>query len=290
MSMGRRGWILRAITRPPFRDEMGRKGWFERITRAQPHIVRHLHLRLERWPQWKRPLRVAYLSDFHLGSHSGDVARLERIVAEANAAKPDLALFGGDYVNLQPFGGGRIPPRTIARILAGLTAPAGRFAVLGNHDFKYGPDEISAALQAAGIIVLNDEMASFVYDGERIAIVGIPDGEVKRPEAATLLDTLPAISMIVLAHDPVWFANLQRGCQLMLAGHTHGGQVKLPWVGVLSNASDAPLRWTHGHVVENGRHLFVTSGLGTSTAPIRIGVPPEWALLEINGNAPAPST
>lgn len=287
MNSGRRGWILRAITRPPFRDAEGRKGWFERLSHAQPHVIRHLHLQIEGWPFWARPLRVAYLSDFHVGSHAGDVERMQRIIAEAKTFAPDLALFGGDYVNLQPFGGGRVPPETIAAILAGLQAPAGSFAVLGNHDIKYGADDVADALRAAGIVVLNDEMANVFHDGAGIALVGIPDGEVKRPEAASMLDALPSVPMIVLAHDPVWFAKLRPGPYIMLAGHTHGGQVRLPWIGVLANASDAPLRWTYGHVVEGGRQLYVTSGLGTSTAPIRIGVPPEWVLLELNGRRPA---
>ncbi len=112
-----RGQFTRAITRPPFRDDLGHKGWFNRISRAQPHVVRHLHLEIAGWPNWSRPMRIAFLSDFHTGSHSGDIARLTAIVAEASRLVPDVVLFGGDYVNMQPFGGGRVPPNTIAAIL-----------------------------------------------------------------------------------------------------------------------------------------------------------------------------
>jgi uncharacterized protein len=69
----------------------------------------------------------------------------------------------------------------------------------------------------------------------------------------------------------------------MLAGHTHGGQVRLPGVGIVFNASKAPLRWSHGLVNEDGRQLYVTAGLGTSGVPLRVGVPPEYAVLDING-------
>src|ERR1700704_6622946 len=101
-----RGRLIRAIARPPFGDELGRKRWVERIAPAQPHVVRTLGLEIDGWPRWSRPLRVAFLSDFHTGSHSGDVPRLQRIAAEAQAFSPDLVLLGGDFVNMQPFGGG----------------------------------------------------------------------------------------------------------------------------------------------------------------------------------------
>ena len=123
--------LSRALTRPPYRDELGRKGWFERIARAHPHVVRRIGLKINGWPQWSRPLRIAFLSDFHTGSHSGDVARLEGIVAQAQSFNPDLVLLGGDFVNMQLFGGGRVPPRIIAKILGEMVGPRGSFAVLG---------------------------------------------------------------------------------------------------------------------------------------------------------------
>src|SRR5262249_22005955 len=106
-----RGRLARAFARPPFHDEIGRKGWLAEISRAQRHVIRRLNLEIAGWPQWRRPLRVAFLSDLHTGSHSDDVARLNVIVDEVAALAPDLVLFGGDYVNMQLFGGGRVPPR-----------------------------------------------------------------------------------------------------------------------------------------------------------------------------------
>ena len=105
-----RGRLIRTLARPPFRDELGRKRWFERFARAQPHLVRSFRLEIDGWPRWSRPMRVVFLSDFHTGSHSEDVLRLRSIVAEARTFGPDLVLLGGDFVNMQPFGGGRVPP------------------------------------------------------------------------------------------------------------------------------------------------------------------------------------
>jgi predicted MPP superfamily phosphohydrolase len=275
--------FLRARARPPFSDELGRKGMFERISRAQPHQVHRLQLTLAGWPRWERPLRIAFLSDFHTGSHAGDVGRLAAIVQEAAEFTPDLVLFGGDYINLQPFGGGRVPPRVIAAILARLTGPAGQFAILGNHDVYYRAQEVADALGHYGIAVLDDEASSFVHEGSTVAIVGIPDAHVTRSEPRALLDALPHAPTIVLAHDPVWFAHMPAGPHLMLSGHTHGGQIRLPGIGAVVNASKAPLRWSHGLVVEDGRTLYVTGGLGTSGLPLRIGAPPEYAIIDVSG-------
>jgi uncharacterized protein len=279
-----RNWLLRAIVHPPFTDELGRKGAFARISHAQPHVVQTLELTIPGWPRWSRPLRVVFLSDLHTGSHAEDVRRLEGIVAEAGRFDADLVLFGGDYVNMQPFGGGRVPPRTIAAILSRLVGRCGSFAVLGNHDVYYGADEVSASFRQQGIAVLDDTAERARFEHSSITVLGLPDGNVDRPEPPELLAALsPEEPAIILAHDPVWFAHVQSPAHLMLAGHTHGGQIRLPIVGPLVNASKAPLRWTYGHIVEGGRQLYVSSGLGTSGVPLRVGIPPEFVVFALNG-------
>lgn len=279
-----RGWLTRAIARPPFRDESGRKGWLRKISRAPPHVVRRPYLEIAGWPRWARPLRIAFLSDFHTGSHSDDVSRLSIIIEEAASFSPDLALFGGDYVNMQLFGRGRVPPRTIAAILSRLEAPLGRFAILGNHDYVYDECSILDALRDSGIVVLDHDHAAVQFQKHSIQIIGVPDAHRTRPEAYALLAGLsPDAPTIALAHDPVWFAHLPAGPHLMLAGHTHGGQIRLPGIGVVRNATKAPLRWSYGLVRERGQYLYVTSGIGTSGLPVRWGVPPEFVILDVNG-------
>jgi predicted MPP superfamily phosphohydrolase len=229
-------------------------------------------------------MRVAFLSDFHTGSHSGDIARLNAIVAEASRFVPDVVLFGGDYINMQPLGSGRVPPSTIAAILSRLEAPLGRFAVLGNHDYNYGERAVADALERHNITVLRYERLTMQFQNHSVDIVGIPDAHVARTEAYALLaGVLPNRPTIVLAHDPVWFAHVPPGPHLTVAGHTHGGQIRVPGVGIIRNASKAPLRWSNGLVQERGRYLYVTSGLGTSGVPVRWGVPPEFAVLDVTG-------
>jgi predicted MPP superfamily phosphohydrolase len=276
--------LKRALLRPPFADPRGRKGWAAPLARAQKHRVRMLSLQLVGWPRWPRPMRIVLLADLHTGSHTDDVERISALVAEAQGHRPDLVLFGGDYVNMQVFGGGRVPPAATAEILARLQAPLGRIAVIGNHDIYYGADEVTAALAACGICVLDDTSQTVRFEGHDIAVVGIPDGHVDRPDPYPVLAALPPERpTIVLAHDPMWFAQVRSPAHLTLAGHTHGGQVRLPFVGAVVNASKAPLRWSYGLIVEEGRHLYVTSGLGTSNVPVRIGIPPEYVVIDING-------
>ena len=277
-------WLLRALLRRPYTDETGRKGWFEWFSRAPSHLAHRVTLTIAGWPRTARPLRIALLSDLHTGSYAGDLDRLAAIVAEAAAHKPDLVLHGGDFVNMQLCGGGRVPPRVVAAILAHLDAPLGCFAVLGNHDYTYGSEDVAAALESQGIVVLSDTRRTLRFEGHDIDLIGLPDAHDLRPAGKDLLAALPSgRATIVLAHDPFWFAHVPPGPHLTLAGHTHGGQIRFPVLGVLRNASRAPMRWTHGHVLEAGRHLYVTAGLGTSGIPLRVGVPPEYAVIYVSG-------
>lgn len=287
MSDQRRPFLERLnnrLLRRPFEDAAGGKGWLGPLAHARPHVVRHYALTLPGWPRFERPLRIALLSDHHIGSHTDDVARHGAIAKEVAAFLPDLVLFGGDYVNMMLLGGGRVPPRVIARILARLMGRHGRFAILGNHDYAYGEQEVAAALRAHGIAVLDHEQGAFTFEKHTIGVIGVPDAHVVRPKARALLAGLAADRpTIVLLHDPVWFADVPAGPLLTLAGHTHGGQIRLPGLGVVTNASLAPLRWSHGLVVEGGRHMIVTAGLGTGGIPLRVGVPPEFVIVEVTG-------
>lgn len=272
------------LVKPPYRDETGDKGWVAPFAHAQPHAIRELNFSISGWPRFVRPLRIAFLSDFHTGSHTNDIARLERIVAEAAAYQPDLVLYGGDFVNMIAFGGGRIPPHVIARTLGKLTAPLGSFGIIGNHDRSYGPDEVTQALTDAGVRMLYDEIVTIEYESHAIALVGIPDARVDRAAPSALLASLkPDQPSIVLTHDPVWFRDVPQGPHLTLAGHTHGGQIVFPLIGPIRNASKAPWAWTYGLVEEPGKRMYVTSGLGCSGIPLRIGRPPEFVIAEVTG-------
>jgi uncharacterized protein len=265
----------------PFSDPAGKKGLWGWIARAPQHTIQRVPVAIAGWPRFSRALRIVFMADLHIGSHTGDVARLASLIETAKHLEPDVLCLGGDYLNGMPFGGGRVPPNTVAAILANVSPPLGRFGVLGDHDNTYGADEVSAALSSAEVVVLNNQTQHILFDGEAIAVIGVtPDAD----QLEKLLPSRGAMPAIILAHDPAAFAKVPVGPYIMLSGHTHGGQIQLPLIGPIINASAAPLRWTYGHVAEGGRHLYVTSGIGTSAFPLRLGIAPEIVLLEVIGD------
>ena len=268
----------------PYDDPLGNKGPWNRFSKAQPHETSEVDLSISGWDHRTKPLKIAALSDFHLGSHADDVTRLSSIVDEVNGWKPDIAVLLGDFMNTQLVGGGRIPPTMIARILSELDTRLGTFAVLGNHDWYYDGHAVWKALEKHGIQVL-ENMSELIADQYgKFRVIGFGDDQTRNPDTAAvfenLSDTAPAI---ILAHDPATFSDIPSGPFLTLSGHTHGGQVRLPFIGPVVNASRAPLRWTAGHIVDNDRHLYVVRGLGTSVIPFRWNCPPEIALLHVSG-------
>jgi predicted MPP superfamily phosphohydrolase len=276
------GRLAGRLVRRPFDDALGHKGLLRPFAWAQPHVVKYYALTLPGWPRFERPLRILLLSDFHVGSHTDDIARHTAIAREAAAFLPDLVLLGGDYVNMQTFGGGRVPPRVIARLLARIMGRSGRFAILGNHDYAYGEQQVSAALHAHGIAVLDHERGTFTFGKHAIDVLGVPDAHRARPQAHAVLATLtPDRPTIVLAHDPVWFNDVPPGPFLTLSGHTHGGQIAIPLLRRIAIPSRYGERYARGHVVEDGRHLYVTAGLGTTGWPVRLLAPPEVVILRL---------
>ena len=150
----------------------------------------------------------------------------------------------------------------------------------------YDECAITDALRNSGITALDHDCSTVKFHDHSIQIAGLPDAHVTRPAAYSLLSGLsPDAPTIVLAHDPIWFAHLPAGPHLMLAGHTHGGQIRFPGIGVIRNSTKAPLRWSQGLVYERGQYLYVTSGIGTSGVPVRWGVPPEFAVLDLIGKS-----
>ncbi|MEO8449520.1 MAG: metallophosphoesterase [Gemmatimonadota bacterium] len=237
------------------------------------------------WPG-RRPLRIAVLTDLHVGSPFNGLGKLRAIVARTNAAKPDIICILGDLVIQGVIGGRFVPPEAIAKELAGLRAPAGVIAVLGNHDGWLGHDRVQHDLEQVGIRVVEDTAALVDTPGGPVWVAGVSDLWTGRHDVDAALATVPADGspVLLLTHNPDIFPAVPDRVTLTLAGHTHGGQVRLPFVGALIVPSSP--RYTAGLIVEGGRHLFVSTGLGTSRLPVRFRVPPAVTLLTV-GDAPA---
>ena len=245
-------------------------------------VVNRQELRIPNWPAALSGLRVALLSDLHVGSPFWDVPRLRELVTRVNDERPDLILLGGDYlINGVPFGT-HVAIEPIAQELSQLRAPLGVIAVLGNHDWWNDAAHVRAAFEARGITVLDDEARRIDARGSSFCVLGLRDEYERKLSARRELDlALPGLPLIVLVHEPDIFAELDDRPSLVLAGHTHGGQVDLPLLGRRVVPSQFGQRFAAGHIVENGRHLFVTTGVGTSILPVRFRVPPEIALLTL---------
>ncbi|QCI68805.1 metallophosphoesterase [Phreatobacter stygius] len=261
----RSAWGARA----PFADPSGAKGFWAPFSRAPAH--RHVGYRVPLAGWHGRDFSVAFLSDLHLGSHTDDRRRLSAILAEVEAMQPDMVLLGGDHMNMMSFGGGRIPPETIAAELKTLSAPMA--TVLGNHDWEYGLDAVADAFEAAGISVLENRAVEIPVDGAAVRIVGLADDVHGEPQPA--LVGAGAGAEIVVSHDPGVIQDLPDGC-VLLSGHVHAGQIRIPGLPVLHMPpSRIPRAMAHGHHRIGRRHLIVSAGLGCSTIPLRLFAPPE---------------
>ena len=253
-----------------------------------------------RWTPGLR-LRVAMLADLHACDPWMPRERVGRIVAATNALKPDIVLLLGDYVSSMRLTTRHTPPAEWAGLLAGLEAPLGTHAVLGNHDWwedaaararGHGPVEAGEALEAAGIPVLENRAVRLEKNGRGFWIAGLGDQLAFTGSSAYRrwrgVDDLPATlaqiddeaPVLLMAHEPDVFVRVPDRVSLTLSGHTHGGQVRLlGWSPVVPSRYGN--RYAYGHVIEEGRHLVVSGGLGCSIAPIRFGSPPEIAVLDL---------
>ena len=234
------------------------------------------------WPG-ERSLRVAVLTDLHVGSPFNGMAKLRSTVDRTNAALPDLICILGDLVIQGVLGGRFVPPEEIAVELARLHAAAGVIAVLGNHDGWLDHDRVRQTLEAIGIRVVEDTAVRLNTPIGPVWVAGISDlwtgpHDLNAALGAVADDGAP---VLLLTHNPDVFPAVPARVTVTLAGHTHGGQVRLPLLGAPIVPSKFGQRFAAGHVVESGRHLFVATGLGTSILPVRFRVPPAVTLLTV---------
>jgi Predicted phosphohydrolases len=247
-------------------------------------LIRHETIQINQWPAQLNDFRIAVLSDIHAGGEFINEQKLRTIVQRTNALEPELIVILGDFIS----GDGRrhplrMTPEVFAPIIKELHAPLGVYAVLGNHDWWYDGRHVRRVLEENGIKVLDDEWARVDARGSALYLVGLADLWTRPQRILTTVEQVPRDGTIVaLTHNPDIFPRLPEYVPLLLAGHTHGAQVRLPVLGyVVEPSRMSGERYVRGHVYENGRHLFVTTGIGTSIVPVRFGVPPEIVLLTI---------
>ncbi len=246
------------------------------------------------WADWRFPgerLRIAVLSDIHAAWPHMTPERIARIVDRLLALSPDLVLLPGDFACTETFGVRPVAIEAAAGALRPLAREGRAFAVLGNHDWDYGGQRVIAALRAVGIRVLVNEIEPVFLGGNPLWLAGVDDPVTGRHDLEGALAELPEDQpAILLSHMPDVHREAPPAVRLVVAGHTHGGQVCLPGFGALMTQSRLPRRQAYGLHEIAGRRLFVTAGVGTTGLPIRFARPPEIGLLDLvpaSGEDPA---
>jgi predicted MPP superfamily phosphohydrolase len=245
-------------------------------------VVNQQAIQINNWPNDFKGLRIAVIGDIHAGAPFIDDRKLRLLVERTNQQQPDLVVLLGDFMSQDTWHGHRVAPGIIANHLKYLQAPLGVYAVLGNHDWWDNGDEVRRSLEQAGIRVLENDVSEVKRGGTSFWLAGLADIWSRRQQVPETLAKIPSGSLtIALTHSPDVFEHLPRNVALLLAAHTHGGQVNFHLIGTPVVPSRFGQRYSAGHVFENDHHLFVTTGIGTSILPVRLRVPPEIAVLII---------
>lgn len=279
----------------------------------EPFSVTETHYRLtpQGWPAGLR-LRLAVIADIHACEPWMNAGHIRGIVARANALAPDAMLLLGDYVVAHKWISGRVPAGDWAQALAGLKAPLGVHAVLGNHDWwddkisqrrGHGPVEAHVALSAAGIRVYENDAVRLSKEGQPFWLAGLGDqyaflgrgSQVRYSRGVddlqgTLAKVADDAPVVLMAHEPDIFPRVPPRVALTISGHTHGGQIRM-FGQIPFTPTGRREPYAYGHFVERGterfpkgeRNLIVSGGLGCSVLPVRLGMMPEIVVIELGG-------
>lgn len=239
--------------------------------------VRRRDVEIEGLPEAFDGYRIVQISDLHCGPFASG-RRVARWVAAANRLEPDMVAVTGDLI-----ASGSAFIDVVARALGGLRARDGAFAAMGNHDYFGDGEAMVSALEAAGLTVLRNRGVELRREGGAIYLAGVDDTWTRRHDVPRALAARPAgMPSVLLAHDPVLFPEAaEHGVDLVLSGHTHGGQVAVPLLARKLNLARLITRFTNGVYRSGTSTLYVNRGLGTTGPPVRLAVAPEIAVLTL---------
>lgn len=249
----------------------------------EPHQldITRLTLALPSLPKAFDGMKVVQFSDLHLGFHTGvkDVARLVQAIQQE---KPDMICFTGDMVD-----GNTEAMRAAIQPFTELKAPLGLFSILGNHDYEDVETLISLE-EEAGFHVLRNTAVKLRREGAVIAVAGLDDVFWGQPDPAAAIQDLPdGMFKLLLMHEPDYAdTTATYSFHLQLSGHSHGGQIRLPWIGEVITPPGAK-RYVQGLYTtgSQGMLLYVNRGIGTTQLPFRFLCKPELTVLTLRSMA-----
>lgn len=248
-----------------------------------PRLVRQ-DFALPRLPQHMDGFTIALLSDFHYDPFFS-VHPLRAAIPIVNNLRPDLIVLTGDFVSVPPFGDprkGAAAAEPCAQLLRQLSAPYGTWAVLGNHDNDTDPKRVTGALEAENIRVLANESQAMERDGARFWLAGLNDVFSGDVDLAKALRGVPGgESVVLLVHEPDFADVVSRyPVDLQLSGHSHGGQIRVPFLPPLFLPPLAK-KYYLGTYHVGPLMLYTNAGLGTINIPVRFDCPPEITLVAL---------
>ena len=228
------------------------------------------------------PLRIVFLSDIHIGGLHVPAKRVGYIVERVNKLDPDVVLITGDFINghehrethSAQFNQGI---KTGLSHLSKLKSKYGTFSTIGNHDVWYDADFIEDVVTQNGVTVLANNVSHIRED---ICLLGLADHDTQK-EDVSVFSKCKAKVIIAMMHSPDSFKLLRTDTTLALAGHTHGGQINIPFIGRRITATSSGRELAYGRVDVSGIPAFVTAGIGTSILPARFRAPPEIVLIDL---------
>jgi uncharacterized protein len=242
-------------------------------------IVRHA-VTSEKWTA--PPMRIVLLTDIHATKIWMTPDHIERIAKRANSLKPDIILLIGDYVATHPLARD-VNTQKLAAALDHLSAPCGVYGVWGNHDWQENHvARFAPAFKRTKLIMLENEARAVSCKEARVIIAGLADQWNRRVDVSSALADAHQLPTIVMMHQPDLFPDMPESVALTVAGHTHGGQVRVPFYGALTVPSKFGTKYQQGHYREDGRQMVVSPGLGMSILPIRFNAVPEITVIDIS--------
>lgn len=250
------------------------------VARHELSVEQHT-LHLPRLPEAFRGMRVVQVSDFHYAEFS-EAWFLREMVDRVNRLKPDIVVLTGDFVSFGPL------PKSYARrhagpcaeILSKIDCPL-RYAIMGNHDVMVGEEYVIGPLRENGIAVLVNEAVPLERERQRLWLAGLDSADQYKSRPQQAIPRAGGEPIIVLAHEPDILPDIAKyKADLMLSGHTHGGQVRLPFWGAVVLP---PLgkKYVEGLFQYGETQLYVNRGIGTVGMPFRLNCPPEITVLTL---------